>query len=145
MTKLYNQKTVATNKASIGNANFRTYTYTGFDSRNAKNGFKLYDIDLVKQDLLNHFHIKKGQKLENPNFGTAIWDMIFEPMTEQNKQIITKDVESIVNNDPRTKVNAVLIEATEHGVRIEVELVYLPFNIIDKMQLDFDSRNIPTL
>jgi phage baseplate assembly protein W len=143
MAKLYNQKTVATNKASIGNANFKTYTYVGFNSRSNKSNFKQYDIDLVKQDLLNHFHIKKGQKLENPTFGTAIWDMIFEPMNEENKKIVAQDVQDIVNNDPRTKVNAVVIEATEHGIRIEVELVYLPFNIIDKMSLDFDSRNTP--
>jgi phage baseplate assembly protein W len=143
MAKLYNQKTVATNKASVGNANFKTYTYVGFNSRSNKSNFKQYDIDLVKQDLLNHFHIKKGQKLENPTFGTAIWDMIFEPMNEENKKIVAQDVQDIVNNDPRTKVNAVVIEATEHGIRIEVELVYLPFNIIDKMSLDFDSRNIP--
>jgi phage baseplate assembly protein W len=145
MAKLYNQKTVATNKASIGNANFQSYTYTGFNSRNAKKGFKQYDIELIKQDLLNHFHIKKGQKLENPNFGTAIWDLIFEPMNEENKKIISKDVEDIVNNDPRTKVNSIQVEATEHGVRIEVEMVYLTFNVIDRMQLDFDNRNIPTI
>jgi phage baseplate assembly protein W len=144
MTKLYNQKTVATNKASVGNANFKSYVYTGFSSRNAKTGFKQYDIELIKQDLLNHFHIKRGQKLENPAFGTAVWDMIFEPMTQETKQIITKDVETIVNNDPRTRVTNLLVEATEHGVRIEVELIYLPFNLIDKLILDFDNRNIPT-
>ena len=33
---------------------------------------KIYDIELVKQDLLNHFNIIKGEKLENPDFGTNI-------------------------------------------------------------------------
>jgi phage baseplate assembly protein W len=145
MAKLYNQKTVATNKASIGNINPRPFAYKGFNSRNSKTGFKQYDIDLIKQDLLNHFHIKKGQKLENPDFGTSIWDMIFEPMSEENKKMVTEDVENIVNNDPRTKVNSVVIEATEHGIRIQVEMTYIPFNVIDSMILDFDSRNIPTI
>ncbi len=144
MAKLYNQKTVATNKASIGNSQVGSYTYKGFNSRNFKSGFKQYDADLVKQDLLNHFHIKKGQKLQNPRFGTIIWDMLFEPMTEENKKLITDDVETIINADPRTRVNAVTIDATEHGIRVEVEMVYLPFNVVDRMVLDFDSRNIPT-
>ena len=144
MAKLYNQKTVATNKASIGNAQVGSYTYKGFNSRNFKSGFKQYDVDLVKQDLLNHFHIKQGQKLQNPEFGTIIWDMLFEPMSEENKRLITKDVETIINADPRTRVNAVTIDATEHGIRIEVEMVYLPFNVVDRLALDFDSRNIPT-
>lgn len=145
MTKLYNQKTVATSKASIGSATSASFVYKGFNSRNIKTGFRQYDIELIKQDLLNHFHIKKGQKLENPNFGTTIWDMVFEPMTEANKKIIAEDVQTIVNNDPRTKVNGVVIDATEHGIRVQVELVYLPFNVVDKMSLDFDSRNIPTI
>jgi phage baseplate assembly protein W len=145
MAKLYNQKTVATSQASIGNINPRPFTYKGFNSRNIKSGFKQYDIDLIKQDLLNHFHIKKGQKLENPEFGTAIWEMIFEPMSEETKKVITDDVEAIVNNDPRTKVNNVVIEATEHGIRIQVEMMYLPFSVIDSMILEFDSRNIPTI
>jgi len=144
MAKLYNQKTVATNKASIGNTQVGSYTYKGFNSRNFKSGFKQYDVDLVKQDLLNHFHIKQGQKLQNPEFGTIIWDMLFEPMSEENKRLITKDVETIINADPRTRVNAVTIDATEHGIRIEVEMVYLPFNVVDRLALDFDSRNIPT-
>ena len=37
---------------------------------------KLYDIELVKQDLLNHFNIRKGEKLENPNFGTNLWNYL---------------------------------------------------------------------
>ena len=34
--------------------------------------FRLTDAELIKRDLLNHFAIRKGEKLENPNFGTII-------------------------------------------------------------------------
>ena len=78
MAKLYNQKTVAVDQASIGATGATTYAYKGFSSANSVDNFKLYDIDLVKQDIINHFYIRKGEKLENPNFGTIIWDMIFE-------------------------------------------------------------------
>jgi phage baseplate assembly protein W len=141
MAKLYNQKSVAVTKASLGSQGVVSFTYTGFNSSDAKNGFKIYDIDLVKQDLLNHFYIRKGEKLENPNFGTVIWDILFEPFTEEVKTIVSKDVEAIINYDPRISVNSVTVDSTEQGLRIEAEITYLPFNITEKMKFEFDRNN----
>ena len=140
MTKLYNQKKVAENTASVGNQTTATFTYKGFSSSEKAKGFKLYDIDLVKQDIINHFYIRKGEKLENPTFGTVIWDMIYEPFTEDTKNIISKDVEAIVNFDPRVNVTAVTVDSTEFGMRVVVEMVYLPFNISERMSFDFDKN-----
>ena len=84
--KLYNQKTVATNTASVGDKG-GTFTYKGFNSKESSKNYKIYDIDLVKQDLINHFYIRKGEKLENPEFGTIIWDMLFEQFTEDVKEM----------------------------------------------------------
>jgi phage baseplate assembly protein W len=141
MAKLYNQKTVASNTASVGNQNITEFTYKGFCSTETKKGYKLYDIDLVKQDLINHFYIRKGEKLENPNFGTVIWDLLFEQFTEDVKKLIAKDVEEIINYDPRIAVNSVIVDSTDQGIRIEAELVYLPFNVSERMTFDFDRLN----
>lgn len=145
MAKLYNQKTVANNFASAGQASATAFTYKGFNSRDTKNGFKAYDVDLVKQDLLNHFYIRKGQKLENPDFGTVIWDLLFEPFTEEVKQLISDDVEAIINYDPRIAVNSVLVDSTDQGLRIEAEIIYLPFNISENMTFDFDRNNLTVI
>jgi phage baseplate assembly protein W len=118
-------------------------TYKGFStvSDSSMNG-ALYDFALIKQDLINHFHIRKGEKLENPEFGTIIWDMLFEPLTPQVKEIITNDVTSIINNDPRTKVLNVVVTQIDKGLQIEATLMYVPYNIQETMQLSFDSRNM---
>ncbi len=141
MAKLYNQQTVARNVISVGQEGANVHTYKGFSSTENKTGFKIFDIDLVKRDLLNHFYIRKGEKLENPNFGTIIWDMLFEPFTEDVKKAIAKNVEEIINYDPRIRVNSVLVDSTDYGIRIEAELVYLPFNISEAIQFDFDKQN----
>ena len=141
MAKLYNQKTVAINKASVGDRNNGAFTYKGFSSAESKKNFKLYDIDLVKQDIMNHFYIRKGEKLENPNFGTIIWDMIFENFTDEVKTLISKDVEDIINYDPRIAINAVLVDSTDQGIRIEADIVYIPFNVNERMTFDFDRSN----
>ena len=139
-TRLFNQKIAAQSVANV-TENQAKYTYKGFSSSEANKNFKLYDINLVKQDLINHFYIRKGEKLENPDFGTVIWDMLFEPFTPDVKEIIAKDVEAIVNYDPRIVVQEVQIDSTDQGMRIQVELIYRPFNITEKMTLNFDKNN----
>lgn len=139
--KLYNQKVVAKNVASVGDSNRGAFTYKGFSSKQTTKNYKLYDIDLVKQDLINHFYIRKGEKLENPEFGTVIWDMLFEQFTEDVKNIIAKDVEAIVNYDPRLVVNEIQIDSTDQGIRIQADITYVPFNINERMTFEFDKNN----
>lgn len=145
VTKIYNQKTVAKDFASSGQQGSTIFTYKGFNSKDSKNGFKSYDADLVKQDLINHFYIRKGQKLENPDFGTVIWDLLFEPFTEDVKKMISDDVEAVINYDPRISVNSVLVDSTDQGIRIEAEIIYLPFNISENMTFDFDKKNLTVI
>ena len=140
ITKLYNQKVVSSNNAVVSD-NYGTFTYRGFSSNETTKNYKLYDIDLVKQDLINHFYIRKGEKLENPEFGTVIWDMLFEQFTEDVKRIIAKDVEDIVNYDPRIAVNEIQIDSTDQGIRIQADVVYIPFNINERMTFNFDRAN----
>ena len=140
MGKLYNQKSVATATAVVSE-NQGMFTYKGFSSKETDKNYKLYDIDLVKQDLLNHFYIRKGEKLENPAFGTVIWDMLFEQFTEDVKNIIAKDVEDIINYDPRIAVNEVQIDSTDQGIRIQADIVYIPFNVNERMTFNFDKTN----
>ena len=115
--------------------------YKGFSTIKRTKKFHITDYELVKQDLINHFSIKKGQKLMNPNFGTIVWSILFEPMTEDVKSIIVEDVKRIVNYDPRTKVESVLIDEFEQGLQIQVDLVYLPGNFANKLTLEFNSTN----
>ena len=140
MAKLYNQQSVATNKATTAQTS-SSFRYKGFSSNETKNNFKLYDIELVKRDLMNHFYIRKGEKLENPNFGTIIWDMLFENFTSEVRRLITEDVEQIINYDPRVTVNSLTIDSTDQGIRIQADVVYLPFNINERMTFDFDKTN----
>jgi len=139
-TKLYNQKVAATSAATV-TENAGMFTYKGFSSSETSKNYKLYDIDLVKQDLINHFYIRKGEKLENPEFGTVIWDMLFEQFTEDVKTIIAKDVEDIINYDPRIAVNEVQVDTTEQGIRIQADIVYIPFNVNERMTFNFDKAN----
>jgi phage baseplate assembly protein W len=116
--------------------------YRGISTVNPENdGFRLYDVAIIKQDIINHFHIRQGEKLENPEFGTIIWDVLFEPLTENLKQAIVENVETIINADPRVIVNKVLVDTFLNGIQIECVVTYLDYNISEKMRLQFDQTN----
>lgn len=138
-SRLYDKVIIKSNpnKELPGSKTFKGLSTISPDSNN----FSLYDYALIKQDIINHFHIRKGEKLENPNFGTIIWDMLFEPMTEQVKELIAQDVESVVRYDPRVIPNKILVSQYENGLRIDCSLTFLPYNITETMQLTFDKNN----
>jgi phage baseplate assembly protein W len=119
-----------------------TKTYKGFSTISPDAvSFALYDLALIKQDILNHFHIRQGEKLNDPTFGTVIWDILFEPLTEELKQLVAKNVEDIINYDPRVRADQVIITQYDSGLQIECRLTYLPYYIQESIQLKFDQAN----
>ena len=75
----------------------------------------------------------------NPEFGTIIWDALFEPFTDDLKEAIARNVTTIVNYDPRIQADAIAVSSYESGIQIQLELTYLPYNISEKLRLDFDE------
>jgi hypothetical protein len=86
----------------------------------ANEGFRLYDLAVIKQDIINHFHIRQGEKLENPEF--------------------IENVEAIINYDPRVVVDNVIVDTYESGIQIECTLIYLKYSIAESMILQFDRE-----
>ena len=129
-------------KPGMRSDNVTPKMYKGFSTVNADTeNFALYDFQLIQQDLLNHFHTRQGERLMNPDYGTIIWDLLFEPLTEDVKNVITDNVNSIINYDPRIQASQVTVVAYETGLQIECILTYLPYNISQTMQLRFDQSN----
>lgn len=117
-------------------------TYRGFSTISADSeSYTLYDLALIKQDIVNHFHIRQGEKLSDPEFGTIIWDMLFEPLTEDLKTLILKNVENIINYDPRVRADNVIVTSYESGLQIECTVTYLPYNVSETLQFRFDQAN----
>lgn len=114
--------------------------YKGFSTIDKTKNFRLTDFELVKRDILNHFYIKKGEKLMNPEFGTIIWDTIFEPLTEDNKDLIVQEVKKVIANDPRVAATDVVLISYEYGVQIEIALLYISTDQRDTLVLNFDNN-----
>lgn len=116
-------------------------TYKGFSTIGQSKKFRLTDLDLIKRDLLNHFHIRKGEKLMQPKFGSIVWNMLFEPLTEEVKKAILDDVTEVVSYDPRLRVDEVIIQQLDYGLQLQIGLTYLPGNTVTSMLLTFDKNS----
>lgn len=116
-------------------------TYYGHSTYNRVKKFKLTDFELARQDLFNNFHIRKGEKLMNPNFGTIIWDLLFEPFTLNVRDAITADIKTIVSYDPRLQAQNVNISDYGQGITIEIELLYIPTNQVSTLSVQFDRES----
>lgn len=128
-----NLKNVTTTKTS--------QFYKGFSTvDDTTNNVKLYDYELIKQDILNQFNIRKGERIMNPNFGSVIWDLIYEPLTPNVKQQISSDIDRILASDPRVIPTQVNIVEQDYGFLLEITLSYRGTDVSDSMILSFDKR-----
>lgn len=98
------------------------------------------DAELIKRDLLNHFNIRKGEKLMHPEFGSIIWDALFEQMTDDLRDVIVEDVVEIVRYDPRIVADKVLVDEYENGILIEIQVRYSNLNQTENLRLLFDQN-----
>ena len=117
-------------------------TFKGFSSRANQKNFKLYDFEVAKQDLINRLSVRKGERVENPEFGTIIYDAIFEPFTEALKDAICDDVTANLNADPRIATEEILVSEADKGIAIQATIKYVPLNITEKLRFNFDENSL---
>ncbi len=117
-------------------------TFKGFSSRSENSNFKLYDYECAKQDLINRLSVRKGERVENPEFGTIIYDAMFEPFTDALKDAIVEDITANLNADGRISTQEILVSDVDHGIAIQATITYLPLNITEKLALNFDENSL---
>ena len=120
----------------------KSVTFKGFSSRSEKTNFKLYDFEVAKQDLINRLSVRKGERVENPEFGTIIYDAIFEPFTEALKSAIAEDVTANLNADPRIATEEIIVSEADKGIAIQATIKYVPLNITEKLRFNFDENSL---
>ena len=124
--------------SGAGGLSNKSVTFKGFSSRAEQKNFKLYDFEVAKQDLINRLSIRKGERVENPEFGTIIYDALFEPFTDALKDDIIEDITANLNADPRISTEEILVSEADKGIAIQATITYVPLNITEKLRFNFD-------
>lgn len=105
--------------------------------------FKLYDVELAKRDLLNEFYTRQGERLMSPQFGSIIWDLIFDPLTDEIVDAIRADCLRIVTKDPRLNLLKIDVVDNEHTIIVSIMLKYVPTATTTELVAVF-NRNLTT-
>ena len=118
--------------------------YKGFTTANltTTGSFSLSNIDLVKQDLLNHIFTTKGERVMMPDFGTRIPVLAFEPNDEHTRKIIEDDLTEVFNYDPRVKLITlqVITLPDNNAIVALADLLYVEFNVRDVLKIDVPTN-----
>ena len=100
------------------------------------------DLDLIKRDLANHFYTRRGERVMRPEFGCIIWDLLFEPMIDENINLIVEDCRTIIANDPRVTLNDIKVVEYDNGLQVQMDLYYPALDLVEQFKIDFDRRSV---
>lgn len=115
--------------------------YKGFSTVGAERtrNWSLYNIDLVKRDLQNHFQTRIGERCVRPDWGCRVWDYLFEPLNDSTRAKIVAAAMEVINAEPRVKIINMNVIEYDQGIRIEIVCEYLIIGIVDTMFVNFDK------
>jgi phage baseplate assembly protein W len=114
-------------------------TFIGFNTQGQYKKFTLTGFELIKRDLLNAFNIRQGQLPGRPEYGTILWDYLFENQLEELQNNITREVQRVAGGDPRIYISDVQTFPQENGILIQVELAVIPSTDAERLSIFFDN------
>lgn len=115
-------------------------TFIGFNTINQNKKFTLTDVNLVKRDFLNSLSIAQGEIPGRPDYGSRIWEYIFDSQSRETNRNIVSEVQRIADLDPRIFIRQATVYNEEHGVRIELQVQILPSSPNELLVLFFDTE-----
>jgi phage baseplate assembly protein W len=104
--------------------------------------FTLENLELAKQDMLYSFHTRRGERVMRPDFGSIIFDLLFEPFDDDTKQAVVEDAQRLIDQDPRFELVSIDVRELEHTLRLDIVLRYIPLDVVDSLAIEYDRQNI---
>lgn len=115
-------------------------SFIGFNTQGQYKKFTLTNFPLIKRDLLNAFNIKQGQLPGRPEYGTVLWDYLFENQVEEVQTQIVNEVQRVAAGDPRIYISDVQVFPQQNGMLIELQLTIVPSTTAERLALFFDQQ-----
>lgn len=106
--------------------------YRGYSSV-AQDGIDtaVFDLDLIKQDILNHFNTRIGERVGRPNFGSIIWDLLFDPADPRTESLVVQDAQRIIGMDPRVELLELVpnVNLDTNSINLEIRVRAVEFDM----------------
>lgn len=86
---------------------------------------KEYDVDAVRNSVINILTTKKMERRMLPEFGASLEQILFEPITDLTSERIRRVIKEALNNwEPRVEVTAINIKADEDNMMYNIIVEY---------------------
>jgi phage baseplate assembly protein W len=115
-------------------------TFIGFNTQDQYKKFTLLDEDLVKRDLLNGLNIRQGQLPGRPQFGTTLWENLFENQSPALVTAIENEIQRVAGYDPRIQISDTQVFPQENGILIQVQLAVVPNTTAQQLSIFFNQQ-----
>ena len=106
--------------------------------------YNLTNIDLVKRDILNQFATPMGARVMLPNFGTRIFDYLFDPFDEYTRNAIVEDAVRVVGDDPRVELVEIDVLQEDQALNVIMTLLFRPESVTDNLFVTFSLKDQET-
>jgi phage baseplate assembly protein W len=98
------------------------------------------DFMVAKTDLQNSLNVRQGERVMRPEFGCLVWDMLYEPFTDELYDELIQNITNIGNSDPRLELQQIQPTSYEHGIQISMILRYIPTDQVEQMLYTFNQE-----
>ncbi len=116
--------------------------FVGFNTVDQPNPpYSLTNIELIKRDLNNHFATPIGSRVMLPNFGTRIYEYLFDPFDEYTKEAIIQDATRVVQSDPRVTLVDVEVYQEDQALTVAMVLLFQPESVTDNLYVTFSLKD----
>jgi hypothetical protein len=115
-------------------------TFIGFNTQKQYKKFTLLDTDLVKRDLLNGLNIRQGMLPGRPQYGTLLWDNLFENQSNNLITAIENEIQRVAGYDPRIQIIETQVFPQENGILIQIQLAIVPSTEAQLLSIFFDQQ-----
>ena len=114
---------------------YRGFSFAGWKVR-GRHG--LYNIALVKRDLLNHIYTIKGEHRMMPKFGTRIPLLTFEQADTETLEIVREDLKEVIAYDPRVQLIDMIVAVLpdNNAIVALIDLLYIEFDVRDVLRIE---------
>lgn len=113
-------------------------TFIGFNTQGQVKKFTLTDFALIKRDLLNAFNIRQGELPGRPEYGTLIWNFLFENQVEELQNSLVNEIQRVAGGDPRLTITDIQVFPQDNGILLQIEIEVVPSTDAERLSIFFD-------
>lgn len=103
---------------------------------------KIYDVDAIREDILNMVHTRKGEYPMDLNRGFLIHDYLFSPsLTATEENLIIEDARQQLSEDTRISITEIRVFSDEitHSIILYLDLMVKPLDEPLVLEINFEE------